>query len=68
MNEVEYRVTYQREGGKKQYRTFQRRKSAMRFMADLEKATRTDLAPLIGVELHIRPCGQWMPLKKEGTS
>lgn len=59
---LEFRVIYRRDGGRKQYRIFQKRGSATRFIDDLKKATREDLAPIEEIGFETRECGPWSPL------
>lgn len=61
----EYRVVYRRESRKKQYRIFQHRTNALRFMTDLKKATVPYLPPLVELEFEERSCGAWSPSKLE---
>lgn len=61
----EYRVIYRREGGRKQYHIFQHTGSATRFIGDLNKGTRADLAPLVELIFETRQCGAWLPVPKE---
>lgn len=58
----EFRVIYRRNGGHRQYRVFQRRGIAARFIDRLKKETRADLAPLVELEFETRECGAWSPV------
>lgn len=55
----EYRVIWQREGGKKQYRTFQRYPNLLRYARSLAAASREDLKPLVHLACWRRTVGPW---------
>jgi hypothetical protein len=55
----EYRVTYRREGGKKQYKTFQRYPNLLRYVRSLISTSRDDLRPLDLIEYTKRTVGPW---------
>ncbi len=63
----EFRVVFRRDGGKKQYRVFQRRGIANQFMERLRKDARADLAPLAELYFDTRECGAWTPVTIHGT-
>jgi hypothetical protein len=56
---AEYRITYQRRGGKKQYKIIQNRGTAERFVNKLRQDTRPDLAPLETLYFETRWCTDW---------
>lgn len=58
----EFRVTYQREGGKKQYKSFQRYPNFLRFIRTLILDSREDLKPIIYLDFQRRFVGEWLPL------
>jgi hypothetical protein len=64
----EFKVTYRREGGKTQYRLFQKKAMATSFLAKVQKEA--GYAPLVRLSLEARPCGAWYGLEilSEGTS
>lgn len=55
----EYRITYRREGGKLQYRTFQTEKNLVRYIKLLTGDPREELKPIVSLELTKRSVGPW---------
>jgi hypothetical protein len=56
---MEYRITIKREGGKRQYRTFQLEKSLNNYLDSLKKGPRADLKPIVELEILKRTVGVW---------
>lgn len=65
---MEYRVAYTREGGKRQYKTFQQLKSLNRYVASLVSATRTELRPIVNLECTKRTVGPWYTHRIDGDT
>lgn len=59
MSRAEYRITFTREGGKKQYKTFQRFANMLQFARTLTSNTRPELKPIIYMEYTMRSVGVW---------
>lgn len=61
----EFRIVYRREGGKTQYRIFQRAANVDGYVELLTDETpRDDLAPIVFLEIEERLCGPWVKLDR----
>lgn len=64
----EYRVAYTREGGHRQYRTFQLEKNLDRYVESLVKGTRPELKPIVHLECVKRTVGVWYTHRMPGDT